>query len=135
MNKSGSEIRAAGIRVMIVDDEPELMQSMKEYLQWFGFDVLGECSATQASSKMESFRPHLLISDIRMPRINGLEMVHSLRVTYPTLPIILISGSLDPPCKNDIGNLNIFQVFQKPLDLRQLACACALACKIDPAKL
>jgi CheY-like chemotaxis protein len=83
-----------GLRVLVVDDNPDVLTSITRYLEATGFDVL------QASDANEAFKIlvrhaetiDVLLSDIRMPGMSGIELAQSARRRYPALGIILMSG-------------------------------------------
>ncbi|MDQ8738998.1 response regulator [Paenibacillus sp. LHD-38] len=85
------------LNVLVVDDEPGALKAMKYLLNWerFGFAVTGEAtSGKMALQMLEQERYDLLITDIRMPGISGLELISRVR-EKSKLPIVVVSGFED----------------------------------------
>ena len=83
------------IKLMIVDDEASIRRGLKHYIDWNAWDIE---LAAEASDGAEAFRravevqPDILISDIRMPGRDGLELCRMLREALPSIRIILLTG-------------------------------------------
>ena len=82
------------IRVLVADDSPTALLSVCRYLDFAGeFDLIG--TATDGADLLERtklLRPDLVLSDLSMPRINGLEATIELRRLFPELRILIFSG-------------------------------------------
>jgi PAS domain S-box-containing protein len=68
-----------GIRVLLVDDEPDALELVSEVLRAQGADVMTAISAQQALALLPNARPHVLVSDISMPDMDGLDLIRALR--------------------------------------------------------
>ena len=80
-------------RILVVDDEASIRRVTRLFLERIGYEVLEAASAFTAMGLLDAGRaPDLLISDLRMPGLNGDEMVSRLRVTQPELKVLYISG-------------------------------------------
>ena len=107
--------------VLVVDDEPEIRNSVKEYLQELGYNVLLASDGGTAIKLADGFkgRISLLITDMVMPGLNGGGLVEHIRATRPEVKILLISGfagdSLDAH-----GFLDPASFLQKPFTLHGL---------------
>ena len=78
--------------LLIVDDEPLIREGLKQALEMEGFCTEVASNGTEALELMESFKPHLVITDIIMPEKDGIEIIWTLREKYPDIKIIAISG-------------------------------------------
>jgi CheY-like chemotaxis protein len=79
--------------ILVVDDEVSIRKITRLSLERMGYDVSEAASAFAAMGLLDAGRaPDLLISDLRMPGLNGDEMVSRLRVTRPELKVLYISG-------------------------------------------
>jgi CheY-like chemotaxis protein len=79
--------------IVVVDDEPEVRVVVSEFLEDFGYRVLQADGAAAALRLLEqSPNARLMISDIRMPDMSGLELADIVTSRYPELKVILISG-------------------------------------------
>ncbi len=81
----------AQIRVLVVDDEPKIAEVLKVYLEREGFQVAVAASGKQALARAESYKPDLIILDLNLPDIDGLEVCRSVR-KQSAVPIIMLTG-------------------------------------------
>lgn len=81
------------IRMVIADDHALLRQGIKNVLSLEpDFDVVGEAAdGDEAVSKVESLRPDILLLDVNMPRMNGLEVTKRLKGAFPTVRVIILT--------------------------------------------
>jgi len=90
--------RCKARRILIVDDSLSVRKALMQLLQDAAFEVKGAGDGMEAIREIESFKPHLVCTDLEMPNMNGLELVQHLRLEESTrhLPIIMItSRSMD----------------------------------------
>jgi len=80
--------------VLVVDDEVAIADSLTKILRGHGFDVMPEYSARGAVLAASKFHPDVLITDIIMPGINGLDLAEWFSKVYPACRIILTSASM-----------------------------------------
>lgn len=80
------------LRVLIVDDEPTITDTLVEILNGEGFDAIGASTGEAALASAQSFSPEVIISDVVMPGMNGVELGIQLRKLLPRCRIILFSG-------------------------------------------
>ncbi len=84
-------------RVAFVDDDAELRNANQESLELAGFEVYPFADAQSALAFLDADFPGVVVSDIRMPRIDGLELFQRLKALDADLPVILITGHGDVP--------------------------------------
>jgi DNA-binding NarL/FixJ family response regulator len=84
---------AQPIRVLIADDSPTALRSVCEYLEFAGgFEIVGTASDGQNAVQLASLRkPDLVLLDLSMPRVNGLEAAEQIRLSSPDLRVIIFS--------------------------------------------
>lgn len=84
---------APSATILIVDDEPEVRTVVAEFLEDFGYRVLQADGGTEALGRLrEDPAVQLLITDIRMPEMSGIELANLATTQNPRLKVILISG-------------------------------------------
>lgn len=83
---------ADNLRILVVDDDPYLLDLLIETLTSIGYNAVGAANGEEALTKVRKSRFGLVITDIKMPGINGLELAHKIKSDYPRLPVILITG-------------------------------------------
>jgi len=112
----------ANYRVLIVDDDRDIRHLFAEALRSLGevMDILEMPSAEEAMLVTVGTHVDLLISDVYLPGISGLDLVKWLRKRNPTLKIILVTGVTDPKVKDEVANAGAAAFFYKPIDIQQL---------------
>lgn len=83
--------------VYVVDDEPAVCHGLSELLSVLGYEVATFGSAQQFLRALEATRPGCLVADVRMPGMDGLELMQELARRSIRLPVVLISGHADVP--------------------------------------
>src|SRR5437660_2086072 len=113
-------------RLLIVDDEPEVRGVLRDLLS--GAYECGEAaSAEEALGQLRACEFHLVISDITMSGMSGLEMIPLVRVASPDTVIVMISGMQTIESAINALRLGAFDYLMKPFDLRQAEAAVARA--------
>jgi CheY-like chemotaxis protein len=89
-----SEPNAASRRILVVDDEPTVRHFATRVLVEAGYHVEEAADGAAALDRVQAgtMPPDAVVSDIVMPRVNGVELLRALTTTHPGLPIILMSG-------------------------------------------
>jgi DNA-binding NtrC family response regulator len=108
------------MRVLIVDDEESLGCTLQANLELDGFEVDFANSGPAALALLERQRYDLMLSDIRMPGMNGVDLFRAARATQPAMPVVLMTAfALEGLVKQAI-NEGVFTVFPKPFDIGHL---------------
>lgn len=103
--------------VLAVDDDPLLLELLVDYLKDMGHDVVATSSPADGLAHINEAKVDVLITDIQMPEIDGLELARRARETEPSLPIIFVSGYLTPKDHRPSKSVLI----SKPYTRQQLA--------------
>ncbi len=85
----------APARILLVDDNPNGLSARKTVLQELGATITTADCASAAIDCLSSGAFDLVVTDYKMPRMNGIELIARLRKQFPAIPIILISGFVD----------------------------------------
>jgi DNA-binding NarL/FixJ family response regulator len=86
----------APIRVLVADDEPLIREALVDLLQGSGFIVVGvACNGTEAVAIVRSSSPDVVILDVRMPGMGGIEAVRRIRSEAPGIRILILSAYED----------------------------------------
>jgi CheY-like chemotaxis protein len=80
------------VRILVVDDDPYLLDLLTETLKTIGYEACGASDASQALVLLDKTAVQLVITDIKMPGMNGIDLARRIRQEYPHLPVIFISG-------------------------------------------
>ena len=107
-------------KVLVVDDEPEAVELLVEFLSSKGYEVLTATSGEEALRRVREDRPHLVLLDIRMPKMSGLEVLKRIREIDPEMGIIMVTAVNEEDVGRQALELGAFDYIVKPLDLKYL---------------
>ena len=111
--------QASGRMILLADDEMLLRMSAARGLERLGFRVRQAADGEAALARLEEERPALLLSDIRMPGMDGVELARRARLRHPGLPVLLISGYADQQARADIPGMQV-GFLEKPFTMKGL---------------
>ncbi len=80
------------INILIVDDEPLIRRSLSEFLSLEGYTVSSASSGVQALELLKTYDADIVISDIKMPEMDGVELLQNIKKTYPDIQVIIVTG-------------------------------------------
>jgi CheY-like chemotaxis protein len=106
---------SAPSRVLIVDDEPQVRQLLRDFFITVGDEVATAANGPEALEAVPRFKPDVILCDMVMPGMSGSDVLAALRRAGVAVPVILISGQ---PITMPEG---FFALLRKPFDLRKLA--------------
>jgi CheY-like chemotaxis protein len=90
------ELHAVATIVMVVDDEPSMVELERRILELAGYQVLQASSGPDALARLAEGIPlDLLIADLHMPGLDGMAMVRRVRATRPQLKVLFVTGHVD----------------------------------------
>jgi adenylate cyclase len=108
--------------VLIVDDEPAVLRTLKRLFHRRGFEVRCASSPAQALKIAGAERPDVVISDFKMPEMNGARLLKEIAACAPATLRILLSGQID--IAGEAISLAGVQILPKPWDEEKLLRAC-----------
>lgn len=107
-------------RVLVVDDEPQVVELLQEFLAAKGYQVLTASDGEEALRKVKEERPHVVLLDVRMPKMNGLEVLKRVREIDHEVGVIMVTGVMEEETGRQALQLGAFDYITKPLDLKYL---------------
>jgi DNA-binding NtrC family response regulator len=116
-------------KILVVDDEVDLVDILKEFLSLDGFEVLTAHDGVQALDLIVNGDIQLVISDIRMPKMDGLELLKNVKKVKPEILFILLSGYSDYS-EEEILKKGASRLFAKPIDFEIVSQAAKKLLKI-----
>jgi len=111
---------ATNAKVLIVEDDPHERQGLSDLLAAWGYRTETAASGEEGLEKIASFSPALVISDLRMPGISGMELLKQVRATYPGLTFIMLTGQGTIDDAVEATKLGAFTFLEKPVDPKRL---------------
>jgi two-component system response regulator GlrR len=111
---------ATAPHLLVVDDDADLLRLLSMRLVAAGYRVTGVESAERALASLALERPQLVISDVQLPGIDGLQLFERIRDAHPALPVILLTAHGSIPDAVAATAQGVFTYLTKPFDGRQL---------------
>ena len=103
-------------RVLVVDDEKGIREALRQVLEYEQIEVETAASGTEAVTRYDEFRPHLVFLDVKMQGIDGLETLRRLRALDPHAQVVMISGHGTIQTAVEATQLGAYDFLEKPLD-------------------
>ncbi len=107
-------------RVLVVDDEPAVAEALRLYLKFAGYEALTALSGAEALRKVQGARPDLILLDIKMPKMDGLEVLHHIRLMDPGVRVIVFTAVRDEQVRREALAHGAADFVTKPVDLKYL---------------
>ncbi len=107
-------------QILVVDDETAVREVLIEFLEDHGFTAEGAANGPTALSLLPQLRPQVVLLDIAMPGMNGLETLKRIRKQSHAPAVIMISGHADHDMALQALDLGAYDFIQKPLDFQYL---------------
>ena len=109
--------------IILVDDEEEVRKSIIKQIDWetTGFKVVGDAeNGEEALEKIEVLEPDMVLTDIRMPYMDGLTLAERIRQKYPSMKVVIFSGYDDFEYAQKAIKLNVTEYVLKPVNVEEL---------------
>ncbi|ETA51198.2 Fis family transcriptional regulator [Rhodobacteraceae bacterium PD-2] len=107
---------ANAMKIAIVDDETDMRQSISQWLALSGYDTETFASAEEALGALGPDYPGIVISDIKMPGMDGIQFLKKLMGSDSSLPVIMITGHGDVPMAVEAMRIGAFDFLEKPFN-------------------
>jgi len=109
-----------GNKILVVDDEPEVRQLMEHFLTERGYEVRIAENGRLGLAALDSFTPDVVLLDMHMPEMDGLETLRRLAVRSPSLPVIMITVNEDIETTARLLQFGAADYVPKPFNLEYL---------------
>ena len=120
-------------RILIVDDEPQVGFMLREILTELGYVAKTAVRGAEALQLVPVFQPDVVLLDLNMPGMSGVEVLDHLRREQPMLPIVVITGNTDVDVARATLVRGAFDYLRKPFDIDALARVVAAAVVMGPS--
>jgi len=107
-------------RILVVDDEKQVCYLLSELLNQFGHEVATETSGTSAIASLDDFQPDLVLADMLMPEMNGLEVLKKVKAWNPDTPVVILTGVDDEKIGQAAIDAGASDYITKPFTVAQL---------------
>lgn len=109
------------IDILVVDDEEMMRELLVDVLAMDGYTVETAEDGKAALEILKASPPQLVISDIKMPRMNGFELLKAVKESFPSMRIIMMTGYSDDFTVKDALRLNADEYIIKPFNTRDIS--------------
>ena len=109
------------IKVLIVDDEVALANTLAQRLQMRDLKVGTAHDGEQALSKLKVDKPDVIVLDLRMPGMHGMEVLREIKKACPEIQVIVLTGHGSDKDEEEVKKLGGFDFLNKPADIETLA--------------
>jgi two-component system, NtrC family, sensor kinase len=114
-------------RVLVVDDDRYVGEMLRDFLAGLGYAVKNARTGEDALQLADVFLPEVVLLDITLPAMTGLELLDCLRTAYPSTRVIMLSGHHDVELAKSCLARGAFDCVAKPMNLADLARLVAIA--------
>ena len=114
-------------RVLVVDDEPEVGEMLRDVLVQLGYTVKLAVRGAEGLKLVPVFEPDVVLLDLRMPEMSGVEVLDHLRHDRPTLRVVILTGNEDVELARATLRAGAFDYLSKPCSIDVIARVVAAA--------
>jgi len=107
-------------KVLMVDDEEDFVTTLSERMKLRDVDSDVALDGEQALQRVEDDIPDVMVLDLKMPGIDGLEVLRRVKKAYPQIPVIILTGHGSEKDEAEARRLGAFEYLQKPVDIEKL---------------
>lgn len=120
-------VRVPTARILVIDDDPEVVDILVTTLRDEGYGVLGALTSDEGLKLVILSRPDLVLLDIMLPGMNGIEVLKHIRSINPTIKVVMVTGNTDPVLAREALELGALAYVDKPFDFAYLKRIVAMA--------
>ena len=110
-------------KILVCEDEKDAQESLKSILIKKNYEVYSASDGKEAIDKTNEIKPDLILLDIRMPKIDGLEVAEEIRKLNADAKIIFVTGFQSPQIKKEASKYNIADYIVKPTSREDIVAA------------
>ena len=114
-------------RIVIIDDERGILETLEILLRGEGFDPIGVQSPREALQRMDDVAPDIVLTDIRMPGVTGLDILQAMRTYDSEVPVILMTAQASLQTAVQAVNEGAYYYLHKPFSNAELITLCRRA--------
>jgi two-component system response regulator AtoC len=108
------------LKLLVVDDDDHIRESLELYLKEKGYEVFAASNGNQGLSLVDHIKPHIVILDIRLPDINGLDLLKTIKTRNEEIQVIMITAFQDMETTILATKCGACEYIHKPIDIDEL---------------
>ncbi len=110
-------------KILVVDDEVKMCFTLTKLFELSNYPVAVAHDGVEALEKIDSFRPHCILLDIRMPKMNGFEVLKQVKEKYPETVILMTTAVATEQSRKECLEAGAAEYLIKPIDFKMLLAA------------
>ncbi len=110
----------ADVKILLVDDDPVVLEVMKSIVASYGFSLATAGDGRQAIAKLQNDQFSIIITDMNMPVMDGMELLQHVKANYPKIGVIVVTGLSEEYTYIDVINAGAIDYMTKPFDSSEL---------------
>lgn len=107
-------------KILVVDDEVKMCFTLTKLFELSHFSVAVAHNGLEALEKIDSFQPHCILLDIRMPQMNGVEVLKKVKEKYPEIVVIMTTAVATEESREECLEIGAAEYLIKPIDFKEL---------------
>jgi|SRR3970282_2077198 len=107
-------------KILVVDDDPEVRMATRDFLSSKGYEVVVAEGGREAIRLIDASPPDVVLLDVLMPDIDGMETLKRIVATHPAMPVIMVTANADIEITSKVLQLGAADYVPKPFDLDYL---------------
>ena len=120
-------VKVPAARILVIDDDAKVVDLLMLRLREEGYGVLGALTGDAGVKLAIASRPDLVMLDLTLPGMPGIDVLKHLRTINPTIKVIVVSGNINPALAREALELGAFAYVDKPFDIGYLKRVIAMA--------
>jgi len=112
--------REKTMEILVVDDEPNILEVLQTFLENEGYDVTTADSSAKALAQLAESDPQIVLLDIRMPDIDGIQCLRRIKDQHPSVEVVMMSGFATQQIAEKSLEIGAFDYIGKPLSFNHL---------------
>lgn len=107
-------------KILVVDDEVKMCFTLTKLFEMSNYPVTVAHDGVEALEKIDSFQPHCILLDIRMPKMNGLEVLKIVKEQHPEIVILMSTAVASEESRKECLEAGAAEYLLKPIDFKML---------------
>ncbi len=107
-------------KILVVDDEVKMCFTLTKLFELSNYYVAVAHNGLEALDKVDSFQPHCILLDIRMPQMNGVEVLKKVKQEHPEIVVIMTTAVITEESREECLKIGAAEYLVKPIDFKKL---------------
>jgi DNA-binding response OmpR family regulator len=120
-------VESQAVRLLVAEDDEDIRVLIERAFSFVGVQVVAVGNGAEALTGIETVDPHCLVLDLRMPDVDGMQVLSAMRSSGATVPAVMLTASVESEIEADALEMGAFAVVRKPFQTRALLTVVARA--------